>query len=132
MHEVCNQQNVAGPFVTILPHGIPLWFGDVKPVIPVVGDAGVADIDAVGDADGPGMGIPRIGGETVGVGTAKRGLTPALPISTDPIGIPGRETALGDIKGPESDNAVVPEGDPQGVALPVSPVPDPIPPRHRC
>ena len=109
----------------MLPHGAVVWFVDERPVSPVVGAAGAADIDGVADADGLGMGVPMIEGEMVGVGTFSRGLTPALPISTDPNGIPVRETAPSDIEGPAVDDAVVP--DPQGVPLPGEPVPVPIP-----
>jgi hypothetical protein len=128
MGEVYNQQNLAGPSVTMLPHGAVVWFVDERPMTPVVGAVGVADIDGVADADGLGIGVPMIEGEMVGVGTASRGLTPALPISTDPNGIPVRETAPSDIEGPKVDDAVVSEGDPQVGALPGNVGPVPIPP----
>jgi hypothetical protein len=93
------QQSVAGPFVTILPHGIVLWFVGVRPVVPVVGAVGavgVTNVEGVPSVDGLRPGIPIVEGEMPGTGTTTSGLTPALPISTEPIGIPGWETRLGD------------------------------------
>jgi hypothetical protein len=78
----------------MLPHGVVLWL--VEKPVPAVGDDGVASAGGVvGDAMVDGL-EPKIpSGEAAGVGTAISGLTPALPISTDPKGIPAREAPDG-------------------------------------
>jgi hypothetical protein len=86
----------------MLPHGILLWFVGVRPVIPVVGVGGIANMDGVPGVERLRLGIPIVDGEMLGVGTTNRGLTPLLPISTDPNGIPDRETALCDNKGADA------------------------------
>ena len=64
-----------------------------------------------------------------GRGTVISGLTPALPISTDPRGIPVRETPFGGIERADKVEDAVPlEVAPQIVALPGNAVPSPIPP----
>jgi hypothetical protein len=79
--------------------------------------------------DGNGPTVPIVDGDALGVGTTTNGLTPALPISTEPNGIPVRATVLGDV----DDIAPVDEAlllVPQIAALPGNevPVPTPIPP----
>jgi hypothetical protein len=114
----------------MLPHGIVLWFV-VKPVVPVVGDVGVTNIDgAVGvpTVDGLGKRIPIVEGDALGIGTTTRGLMPALPISTEPNGIPGRETALGDIEGVAAVDEPLADPVPQIDALPGTDPAMPIPP----
>jgi hypothetical protein len=60
---------------------------------PVVG-GNVLEVPIV---DGNGPTVPIIDGDALGVGTTTNGLTPALPISTEPNGIPVRATVLGDM-----------------------------------
>jgi hypothetical protein len=93
-----------------LPHGMAFWFGD-KLLVPVsVVVAGVPKVDgAVGvpNVDGVGPSDPMVVDKGDGLGgTTRKGLTPALPISTEPNGIPERETPLGDKEGV----AVIEEG----------------------
>jgi hypothetical protein len=79
-----------------------LWFVSVRLVVPVVADVGgtnVAGAISAPTVDGLEPRVPMKEEVTLGVGTAMSGLTPALPISTDPKGIPGRETPFGDVKG---------------------------------
>jgi hypothetical protein len=78
--------------------------------------------------DGLGPSIPIIEGDALGVGTTTKGLTPALPISTEPSGIPVRATlpdAVEDIAA-----VLPPELVPQITPLPgnEAPIPSPIPP----
>jgi hypothetical protein len=81
-----------------------------------------------------GMPLPIIEGFGLGVGTTSNGLTPALPISTEPNGIPVRAAPPGEVGDVAADNeALLLELVPQvpGVcALPGNdvPVPNPIPP----
>jgi hypothetical protein len=124
------QQSVAGPFVTILPHGIVLWFVGVRPVVPVVGAdgaVGVTNVEGVPSVDGLRPGIPIVEGEMPGTGTTTSGLTPALPISTEPIGIPGWETRLGDSEGVVPVEDAVPAVVAQVAGPPGKAVPAPIP-----
>jgi hypothetical protein len=75
-----------------------------------------------------------VGGYGLGTGTTVDGLTPALPISTEPNGIPVRAIPPGSAEGIAADNEAPPlEPLPQGPgvgALPGNdvPVPNPIPP----
>jgi hypothetical protein len=75
-----------------------------------------------------GMPLPIIEGFGLGVGTTSNGLTPALPISTEPNGIPVRGRPPGDVGDVV---ALVLELVPQApdiAALPGSDVPVPVPP----
>jgi hypothetical protein len=95
-------------------------------VIPV----GPAGAGAVGATIGGAVGFPRIGGlepkvpmeedESAGAGSVIRGLTPALPISTDPNGIPVRDAPPGDVGADAVGDAA------QAAALPGNVVPAPI------
>ena len=109
----------------MLPHGIMFW-SVVKPAVPVVGDVGLSVDGPVGvpTADGLWLIIPIVEGDALGVGSTSKGLTPALPISTDPSGIPGRETPLGEIEGADAlEDAMPLEADPHVAALPGNVVP---------
>src|SRR5580704_14836508 len=75
-----------------------------------------------------GMPLPIVEGFGLGVGTTSNGLTPALPISTEPNGIPVRGRPPGDVGDVV---ALVLELVPQApdiAALPGSDVPVPVPP----
>jgi hypothetical protein len=64
-----------------------------RPAVPAGG--GGSDIEGVVGvpiADRVGPDIPVIQGDAPDVGTTTKGLTPALPISTEPNGIPVRAT----------------------------------------
>jgi len=80
-----------------------------------------------------GMPLPVIGGDGMGAGTTSNGLTPALPISTEPNGIPVRAAPPGKVGDVAADNEallleLVPHV-PEVAALPGNvPVPTPIPP----
>jgi hypothetical protein len=77
-----------------------------------------------------GMPLPIIEGFGLGVGTTSNGLTPALPISTDPNGIPVRAPPPGDADDVAADNEallLVPQA-PEVAALPGNDVSIPIPP----
>jgi hypothetical protein len=80
------------------------------------------------------MPLPIVEGFGLGVGTTSNGLTPALPISTEPNGIPVRAIPPGSAEGVAADNEAPPlELVPQVsevAALPGNdvPVPNPIPP----
>jgi hypothetical protein len=125
----CTQQKVAGPDVMRLPHGITLWLV-VRPV-PVVGDVGVDNTDgavSVPGGDGLEPRLPRGENNAVGVGTVMSGLTPAPPISTDPRGIPVRETPFGEVERADKvEDAASLEAAPQIAAPPGNAVPSPIP-----
>jgi hypothetical protein len=106
----------------MLPHGMVLWFGE-KPGVPVVGDAEGTNVDGavvVPMVDGLEPTIPKEEDEMDGDGSVISGLTPALPISNDPSGIPGRETPPGDAGADPLGDVV--EAPAQGA------VPAPIPP----
>jgi hypothetical protein len=80
-----------------------------------------------------GMPLPVIEGFGLGVGTISNGLTPALPISTEPNGIPVRAAPPGEVGDVAVENeALLLELVPQvpEVAAPPGnvPVPTPIPP----
>ena len=95
-------------------------------------------VGGVGGIDiGGGDGVAKVGrlapsvamdeGKMLGGGTTNRGLTPALPISTEPNGIPDREKPLGDGEGIKpGEGAKLPEADPHVVMLPGSAVPAPV------
>lgn len=119
IHGECVQQNVAGPFVTRLPHGAVLWFAE-KPV-PAVG-ATVGGAVGVPIVEGLKPKVPMGEDDAAGAGTVISGLTPALPISTDPKGIPAREGPLGDADGADAVGEAVPVA--HGAALP-SEIPPP-------
>jgi hypothetical protein len=90
---------------------------------------GVAGIGVEGKAGRFAPSVAMDEGEMPGGGTTNRGLTPALPISTEPNGIPDRETPLGEREGVEArEGAVLPEADPHVVVLPGSAVPVSAPP----
>jgi hypothetical protein len=121
----------------MLPHGMAFWFGArllipvgvvvVAGVPKVDGAAGVADVDGVGPSDP----IVVAKGDGLGGGTTRKGLTPALPISTEPNGIPERETPLGDKEGVAAiDDGLLLTPAPQTAALPGNDIPAavPIPP----
>jgi hypothetical protein len=94
---------------------------------PVVG-GNVLEVPIV---DGNGPTVPIIDGDALGVGTTTNGLTPALPISTEPNGIPVRATVLGDMDDIAAvDEALLLELVPQIAGLPGNevPIPTPIPP----
>jgi hypothetical protein len=116
----------------MLPHGMVPWFVE-KPVVPVVGDGGGTNVDGaieVPMVDGLEQRVPKGEGETVGDGTAISGLTPALPISTDPSGIPVRETTLGANEGADPIEEAVALPAPHVAALPCNPVPAIPPPSN--
>jgi hypothetical protein len=80
-------------------------------------------------ANGYGPSVPIIDGDELGVGTTTNGLIPALPISTEPKGMPVRATPPGDVDDVAgADDALLLEPVPQTTALPGSDVPIPIPP----
>jgi hypothetical protein len=92
---------------------------------PVVG----GNVLGVPIIDGNGPTVPIVDADALGVGTTTNGLTPALPISTEPNGIPVRAAVLGDV------DDIVPVEEalllvPQIAALPGNevPIPTPIPP----
>jgi hypothetical protein len=116
----------------MLPHGIAFWFG-ARLLIPVgIVVAGVPKVDgAAGVADGPSDPIVVVKGDGLGGGTTRKGLTPALSISTEPNGIPERETSLGDKEGVAAiDEGLLLAPVPQTAALPGKDIPAamPIPP----
>jgi len=81
--------------------------------------------------DGLGPSVPITEGDTLGIGTTTKGLTPALPISTEPNGIPVRATLPDAVE----DIAAVDEGLPLELAPQITPlpgneapIPSPIPP----
>jgi hypothetical protein len=77
-----------------------------------------------------GLSAPIVDGVGLGTGTTTNGLIPALPIATEPIGIPVR-APLGDVDNiAGADEALLLELVPQIAALPGNdvPVPTPIPP----
>jgi hypothetical protein len=80
--------------------------------------------------DGDAM-VPIVDRDGLGTGTTTNGLTPALPISTEPIGIPARAPPAGDADDIAADDeALLLEPVPQTAVLPGDdvPVPTPIPP----
>jgi hypothetical protein len=83
----------------------------------------------VADVGGLGKGVPTIvEGDTLGVGMVSSGLTPALPISTEPNGIPERETPFGDKEGVAAiDEGLLLTPVPQTAALPGNDIPAAIP-----
>jgi hypothetical protein len=57
-----------------------------RPAVPAAGRGpNIEGVVEVADRVGPG--IPIIEGDALGVGTTTKGLTPALPISTEPNGM---------------------------------------------
>jgi hypothetical protein len=119
------QHPVWGVDVTTDPHGFP-----VPSVVSSTGAPTVAGgVPRVPVVDGIGLSVPNVDGNTLGVGTTTNGLTPALPISTEPSGIPVRATLPGAV----DDIAAVDEALPLGLAPQITPllgneVPIPIPP----
>jgi hypothetical protein len=86
--------------------------GTVLPVVMVEGAAGAATIGIVGAAE-----IPNelAVGSTLIVGTAAAELTPRLPISVDPIGIPVRAAppgVVGEVGEGVEDEVTLPEPEP--------------------
>jgi hypothetical protein len=131
------QQNIAGPDVMTLPHGMALWFV-AKPFPGAVAGDDIGDCIGTPNVDGLALGAAMaedgtmVVGDGLGVESVRKGLTPALPISTDPIGIPGRDTPLGDSESvaPVEDAVlatVAHDAAAPGIAVPV-PAPSPIPP----
>ena len=111
----------------MLPHGMMLWF--VAKLFPGAGNTGtdaggIVDVPRI---DGPAPKVPMGEDETVGAGTAIRGLTPAFPISTDPNGIPVRESPPVDVEGADAIADAEPAAA-QGAALPGNAVPGSVPP----
>jgi hypothetical protein len=117
----------------MLPHGMALWFGD-RPLVPVGavvtgvpkvdGAVGIPNVEGVGPRDP----IVVAKGDGLGGGETRKGLTPALPISTEPNGIPVREAPLGDKEGVAAiDEAVPPTLVSQTVPLPGNDIPAAIP-----
>jgi hypothetical protein len=109
------------------PHGMPVPFVDSSTGAPTVA-GGVPRVLVV---DGIGLSVPNVDGDALGVGTTTNGLIPALPISTEPNGIPARATLPGDV----DDIAAVDEALPLGLAPQITPLPGnevpipiPIPP----
>ena len=104
----------------MLPHGMVLWF--VEKPVPDVGDDGEAKVDGtvrVPMVDGLEPRVPIGEDEAAGAGSVISGLTPALPISTDPSGIPVREAPLGNGEGTDAiEDATPVEAAEQGAALP--------------
>jgi hypothetical protein len=128
------QQFIAGPPVTIVPQGMAVWFVD-RPAGPVTnGIVGAPNIEGVVEdpivVDGLGPGVPIIERDALGVGTTTKGLTPALPISTEPNGIPVRATLPDAVEDIAAIDEVLPlELAPQIAPLPAkAPIPSPIPP----
>jgi hypothetical protein len=103
-----------------------------------LGFSKIAVQQPVEDMDKPvvehGVLLPIVDGNELGVGTTGIGLTPALPIATEPNGIPARETTPGDVDAVAADvETVLLELVPHttdAVALPCNDVavPNPIPP----
>jgi hypothetical protein len=103
-------------------------------VIPV----GPAGAGALGATNGGALGIPRIDGlepkvpaeedESAGAGSEIRGLTPALPISTDPNGMPVRDAPPGDVGTDAVGDAEPAAAAAQGAASPANVVPVPVAP----
>jgi hypothetical protein len=105
----------------MLPHGMVLWLGK-KPVVPVIGDVEPTNVDGaivVPMVDGLAPTIPKEEDEAGGDGRVIGGLTPALPISNDPSGIPVRAVPPGDAEGADPVGDVV-EAPAQG-AIPIPP-----------
>jgi hypothetical protein len=108
------------------PHGMPVPFVVSSTGAPTV--AGGAPRVLV--VDGIGLSVPNADGDALGVGMVTNGLIPALPISTEPSGIPGRATLLGVMDDVAAvDEALLP-GLMQVAVLPGNPIPIPsaIPP----
>jgi hypothetical protein len=107
MRKVCIQQNAAGPFVMMLPHGMVLWFVGVRPVIPVVGVTNIGGAVGVPTVDGLRLGIPIVipivAIEGPGNGTPTSPLSPAPLRSVAPIGMfaPPTEVAAEDVTAPD-------------------------------
>ena len=103
-----------------------------RPTIPATGGGpNIEGVVEVPIADRVGPSIPIIEGDELGVGTTTKGLTPALPISTEPNGIPVRATLPDAIE----DIAAVDEALPLGLTPQITPlpgnevaIPSPIPP----
>ena len=94
---------------------------------PIVG----GNVLGVPIVDGNGPAVPIVDGDALGVGTTTNGLTPGLPISTEPNGIPVRAAVPGDVDGiAPVDEALLLELVPQIAELPGNevPIPTPIPP----
>jgi hypothetical protein len=77
--------------------------------------------------------VPNVDGDALGVGTTTSGLTPALPISTEPNGIPVRARLPGAVDDIAAvDETLLLELAPQITPLPGTevpiPAPSPIPP----
>ena len=126
MPEVAVQQPVEGLGGAIDVHGAP--------PIPVLDkdELGVPTMDGLSApvVDGDAM-VPIVDRDGLGTGTTTNGLTPALPISTEPIGIPARAPPAGDADDVAADDeALLLEPVPQTAVLPGNdvPVPTPIPP----
>jgi hypothetical protein len=109
------QHPVWGLDVMTDPHGFPVPSVVSSAGAPTV-DGGVPSVPIVG---GFGLGVPKVDGDAPGVGTITSGLIPALPISTEPSGTPGRAT-LPDADG---DIAAVDEPLPLGLAPQIVPLP---------
>jgi hypothetical protein len=114
----------------MLPHGAVLWF--VEKPVPDVGDVGEANVNGtvrVPVVDGLEPRVPIGEDEAAGAGSVISGLTPALPISTDPSGIPVREAPLGNAEGTDAIEDATPVEAAQGAALsPNIPPPTASPP----
>jgi hypothetical protein len=93
------------------PHGMPVPSVVSSPGAPTVaGGVRVLVVDRLG------AGIPNVDGDALGVGPDNNGPIPALPISTEPSGIPGRLDAVEDV-------AAVDEALPLGLAPQIAPLP---------
>jgi hypothetical protein len=124
MREVWIQQNAAGPFVMMLPHGMVLWFVGVKPVIPVVGVTSIEGAVGVPTVNGLGLvGIPIAAIEGLGTGTPISPLSPAPLTSVAPIGMfaPPREVAAEDVTAPDPGT----DDSPDSTGKPSATVPQP-------
>jgi hypothetical protein len=102
-----------------------------RPAVPAAcGAPNIEGVVEVPIADRVGPGIPIIEGDALGVGTTTKGLTPALPISTEPSEIPVRATLPDAIEDIAAVDEALPLGlTPQSTQLPGNEaIPSPVPP----
>jgi len=124
MREVFIQQNAAGPFGMMLPHGMVLWFVG-RPVVGVTNIDGAVGVPTV---DGLRLGIPIVvpivAIEGLGTGTPISPLSPAPMRSVAPSGMfaPPREVAAEDVTAPDPGT----DDSPDDTGKPSATVPQPI------